>query len=143
MGRIIIVNGSRHRGGYWDNEVHGNALVLNTHCAAAMELTVARKRHDATYLNLAGEGISLRGPIVLEGWRRNKDFFTLHFGGADQHPKPMLKTQARTVQTLLKKGQHLVICDGATVTHLNMESHRQPPPAEVEEALRAAKVEPF
>jgi hypothetical protein len=142
MGRIIIVNGSRQEGGYWGNEVRGNSLSLNTHCAAAMELAVARKRNDATYLNLAGEGINLRGPIVLERWQPNRGFFTLHFEGADQHPRPMLGPQAERVRTLLRQGQHLVICDGKQVKPLNMET-RQPPPAEVEEALRAASVTPI
>ena len=94
MGRIVIVNGSRREGNYWSNEVCGDKLLLNTHCAAAMELARARQRGDVVYLNFAGEGIRLSGPIVLNRWQPNRDFFTLHFEGAARRPNQVLRAHA-------------------------------------------------
>ncbi|NOK08072.1 hypothetical protein [Corallococcus exercitus] len=141
MGRIIIVNGSRKEGNYWSNEVRDNWLLLNTHCVAAMELAIARQRNDATYVTFAGEIIRHHGPIVLERWQPNRDFFTLYFEGASRRPNQILRTHAGTALALLKKGQHLVICDGGRPKHINMESRPYPSPSEVVEALHAANVE--
>lgn len=140
MGRIIIINGSRKEGNYWSNEVHDNLLSLNTHCVAAMELARARQRNDETYVTFAGETVRHHGPLVLEQWEPNRDFFTLYFEGVARCPNQILQAHGDRVLALLKRGQHLVICDDGSPMYINMESRPYPSPSEVVEALRAANV---
>ncbi|WP_157757448.1 hypothetical protein [Corallococcus macrosporus] len=142
MGRIVIINGSRREGNYWSNEVHGNSLSLNTHCVAAMELARARQRNDETYVTFAGEIVRHHGPIVLEQWEPNRDFFTLHFEGVTRRPSQILKAHGDKVLAWLKRGQHLVICGDGSPTYINMENRPHPTPSEVVATLLAANVKP-
>ncbi len=142
MDRIIIVNGSPKKTSYWANELTGkNSFVLLTHCVAAKELAVAWMQKDVLCWYPTGMAIGFRGPLVLARWQRDEGFFRLHFEGIEQPTKvTRTKTQTDRVLSELKQGQHLVICDGAQVTPVNMETRPYPSPSEVEESLRAASV---
>ncbi|MBZ4375435.1 hypothetical protein [Corallococcus sp. AS-1-6] len=142
MSRVIIVNGSPAKTGYWANEQTGkNSFVLLTHCAAAKELAVAWKQKDVLCWFPTGMAIGFRGPLVLARWQRDEGFFKLSFEGIAK-PTKVTRTRSQTDKVLsaLKHGQHLVICDGAGVTFVNMETRPHPLPSEVEEALYAARV---
>ncbi len=146
MSRIVIINGSSDREGYWNNEVRGNTLLLLTHRSGAKQLVEAWGRKEPIYWYRTG-GIGIFGPLSLVKWNREKDFFRLHFGNIDERATPLTDRNAVSgakVHSEMKRMRHFVFCDGAAVDYVNMEhptpSAKHPSPTEVEDSLRAAGI---
>lgn len=142
MGRLVFVNGSPKKDGYWANELRGNVLLLLTHRLAALELAVAWRQQDSIFWYPAGTQMGFRGPLTLAGWEPRAEFFTLHLSGAEGVAKPTSsRKQTDDVLAGLKAGDHLVIWGPKGVSRVIM-GYEAPAPSttEVEEALRAAGV---
>lgn len=148
MPRIVIINGSSDREGYWNNQVRDNTLLLLTHRSGARQLADAWRRKEPIYWYRTG-GIGIFGPLSLLKWNRENDFFRLHFGNIEERATPLTGTNTMSgalVHREMQRMRHFVFCEGASVDYVNMEhptpSVRHPSPTEVEDALRAAGV-PF